>query len=200
VDAFNALAHAWNVAFVPSTGVAVTPATLERLARQRGLELYRFGGSFDQLLRMDAPAILELHGTKPGSRRLVSLTGYRGGRLLLTPAPEGGPLTSAGLKRLWTGRAFVFWKNYQEIPLHGAGSGNSVSVIRLQVLLAGAGHPVGEPTGVYDEATRAALQAFQQSQGLPAHGSLDARTLMKLYQKSGKYSVPRLGGVERGHS
>lgn len=200
-QAFNALALAWNVAFVPETGVAVTPASLERLARQRRLELIRFTGSLEQLVRLDAPVLLELRGTQPGSTRLVALTGYRGGRVVLAPAAAvSARLTLSELKRLWTGRAYLFWKNYQDIPVPPGKAVDPPAMIRLQLLLAVAGYYNGEPTGVFDAQTRAALREFQASAGLKAGNGINAQTLLLLYRKSVKYPVPRLGTGEGGHS
>jgi general secretion pathway protein A len=189
------------VAFVPETGTAVTPARLERLARQRRLELLQFTGSLDQLVRLDTPALLELRGEKPGRSRLVALTGLRGGHAALAPASAmGASRTLPELKRLWTGRAYLLWKNYQDIPPHQGKGAGAVAVIRLQLLLAGTGHFSGEPTGLFDDQTRAALRAFQSTAGLKADGALNARTLLLLYRRSGKYIVPQLGAGERGHS
>ena len=199
-QAFNALAQAWNVAFVPETGTVVTPASLGRLARKRRLELTRFSGSLDQLLHLDTPALLELRGTRAGSSRIVALAGYHGGRAVLAPTAGSAPLALPELKRLWTGRAYLLWKNYQDIPLSPGNGGGAVAVIRLQLLLAGTGHFTGEPTGLLDDQTRAALREFQSSAGLKADGVLNARTLLLLYRRSGKYPVPRLGAGERGHS
>ncbi len=200
VQAVNALAQAWHVAFMPEKGGDATPAHLARLARQRRLELIRFSGSLEQLVRLDTPALLELREPH-GGRRIVALARYRDGRAGLVPAAAvGSPMALPALKRLWTGHAYLFWKNYQDIPLHPGKKGDAVALIRLQLLLAGTGHYAGEPTGLLDGRTRAALRSFQTSAGLKADGALNAQTLLLLYRRSGLYPVPSLGADTRGRS
>ena len=53
-------------------------------------------------------------------------------------------------------------------------------ISEVQAALAAQGHYSGQPTGKWDASTMEATRHYQQANGLPATGKLDARTLQKL--------------------
>jgi len=53
-------------------------------------------------------------------------------------------------------------------------------VEEIQKALAGAGYLQGEPTGTWDDATRAAMRRYQTDNGFQATGLPEAKALMKL--------------------
>jgi peptidoglycan hydrolase-like protein with peptidoglycan-binding domain len=53
-------------------------------------------------------------------------------------------------------------------------------ISEVQSALAGAGHYSGQPTGKWDASTVQAMKHYQQANGLPTTGKLDARSLQKL--------------------
>ena len=53
-------------------------------------------------------------------------------------------------------------------------------ISEVQSALAAQGHYSGQPTGKWDAATVEATKHYQQANGLPVTGKLDARTLQKL--------------------
>ncbi|NDQ58184.1 MAG: peptidoglycan-binding protein [Acidipila sp.] len=53
-------------------------------------------------------------------------------------------------------------------------------ISEVQAALAAQGHYSGQPTGKWDASTVEATKHYQQENGLPATGKLDARTLQKL--------------------
>lgn len=68
----------------------------------------------------------------------------------------------------------------KEAALSGA---TGVKVV--QELLRQSGHYPGEPDGVFNERTVAAVKSFQKAEGLTIDGSPGAKTLQRLYQRSG---------------
>ena len=198
--AFNALAGLWKVNAAPTSQDQDLIQGLESLARQRGLQLATFNGSLDLLLRGNAPAILEF--TVPGQkgRCYLALIGRDQDRWLIKPSLAGqGSLTSAQLKALWSGRGYLLWKNFYYIrPLSHPGS-RGWRIIRLQQLLSRSGVYQGQPSGVFDAATVAALKKYQTSRGLEPDGKLGALTLPLLYNDSPEFDTPRLGKTEKVH-
>ena len=53
-------------------------------------------------------------------------------------------------------------------------------VQEIQKALISAGYLQGEPTGAWDDATRAAMRRYQTASGFPATGLPEAKSLMKL--------------------
>jgi lytic murein transglycosylase len=122
-------------------------------------------------------------GSGPGEASLIAPTGFRGPLFLLLPnhfvirrynnavtyAMAGGLLADRiagrpGLVRDWP----------EEVPLSLADR------MAAQVALQAAGHDVGEPDGVIGLKTRAALRAWQKTQGLPADGYLSPGMITRL--------------------
>lgn len=67
----------------------------------------------------------------------------------------------------------------------GAGLSGATGVKVLQELLRQSGHYTGEPDGVFNERTAAAVKSFQKAEGLAIDGSPGAKTLQRLYQRTG---------------
>jgi N-acetylmuramoyl-L-alanine amidase len=68
------------------------------------------------------------------------------------------------------------------LPLRPGSTGDDVA--DLQRRLRAAGYPIGEVSGEYDLATRAAVAAFQSAAGLDADGDCDADTWSALVESS----------------
>jgi len=187
VNAFNAIANLWNVEPVSLQ----PPVRLEEAAAQRGLKLTRFSGSLGYLVRIGYPAILEFRIPGVEGKRYVALTGVEGEKLLVAP-PLGGrnSLSSAELDTLWSGIAFVPWKNFYNIPSTLELAAKKMDASSLQQLLHDA--RLLDLTGkVSDRDMAAAIKKFQAASGLMPDGKAGAQTLLLLYRAAGK-SVPTL--------
>jgi general secretion pathway protein A len=198
-QAFNVLAKLWQVEALAGVSEMAGQAGLERLATQHQLRLVRFSGNLGALLRMDTPAILEL--TIPGSsgRRYLALTGTDHGRLLIAPPLLGrSSISSAELESFWGGRGYLPWRNFLKVPPLTVPGANGAGVRRLQQLLVAAGYYAGEPNGVYDAKTSAAVRKFQADRGITADGRVGEQTLLLLYQRGGDFAPPRL--AKKGES
>lgn len=192
-QAFNVLAKLWQVETLAGEPEMAGLAGLEQLASQHQLRLVRFSGNLGALLRMDTPALLEL--TIPGSsgRRYLALTGTDHGRLLIAPPLLGrSSISGAELESFWAGRGYLPWRNFLKVPPLTVPGSSGAGVRRLQQLLAAAGYYAGEPNGVYDAKTSAAVRKFQAGRGITADGRVGERTLLLLYQSGGSFAPPRL--------
>jgi len=201
VNAFNALAGVWNIPQLPSGSVVHSRREMERLAKKRGLSLAPFNGSLNRLLEADSPALLEFTLSGISGRRYLALIGRENDRFLIAPPLKGrGYLSRADLEGLWSGRAYLPWKNFQNIPRLTPGmSGEAVT--RLQQLLHKAGVYKGGLTGIYNRETTAAITAFQAAHGIKRNGRPGKQTLFFLYHTASGFSTPRLekkGGEQPG--
>jgi general secretion pathway protein A len=195
--AFNAVASLWLPNYASTNGTSI-----KKLAADHGFSLTPMHASLQKLQSLDLPAILELQLPGTGTRYLA-LTGFKGEQLIISPSlPNGLLLSRTELNRYWKGQAYLLWRNHQKIPSTLADQTAGAEVIKLQVLLAGAGVLGGELSGIYDDATKSALKSFQKSHSLKADGLPNDLTLLFLYRDGGKFAAPRLqqGSLKRGNS
>jgi general secretion pathway protein A len=185
--AFNAVASLWMPNYASTSGTS-----LKKLAADHGFSLTPMRTSLEKLQKLDLPAILELQLPGTGTR-YAALTGFKGEQLVIAPSlPNGLLLSRTELNRYWKGQAYLLWRNHQKIPGTLADQTAGAEVIKLQVLLAGAGVLDGELSGIYDDATKSGLKSFQKSHGLKTDGHPNDLTLLFLYRDGGKFATPRL--------
>lgn len=197
--AFNALAAIWHVP--RATWASSRPDLPELLARERGLEILRFTGNLGALLRLDSPAMLELALPGVSGRRYLALTGADSDRCTIAPPLAGRTsLRRAELEGIWSGRAFLPWKNHLDIPPGIKAGAEGSAVTRLQELLREGGVYKGPLNGVFDGPTRDAVRSFQRSRGVEPDGSIGRQTLFLLYRTGSTFPNPSLapgGGGRR---
>jgi len=142
----------------------------------------------------DLPAVIELE-LMPDQRRYVALLGLAPGQLArIGLRGREVELYRSALERLWTGRAFLVWDNFEHLPAMGPGM-KGTAVRWLQARLADLGYlEFGDASGEFDGFTERAVRSFQSEHVLPASGEVGPATLIALYQTLG-YAGPRL--VER---
>ncbi len=194
LQAFNALATRWN-ATAATTLEENTDVVgeLKRLAKRRGLEMTPFAGSMEELLRLDAPAMLVLSPHAGQGEYLVALTSIRGGKLLLAPPLSGRTtFSTTGISPVWTGRAEVLWRNHDKIALPVTPGARGRNVRKLQGLMRNAGVQGVTINGSYDVTTVRAIKEFQAFHGIRATGIVGPFTLIHLYRGTKYPATPRL--------
>jgi general secretion pathway protein A len=189
----NALAKLWKVPEFPTPQNPDIVFDLDRLATERSLKLSRFNGNLGALVRMNVPVLLEL--TLPGvqGKRYLALTGAENDRYFIAPVIHGRHfITGSELDRVWSGRSYLLWKNYLNIPpgLKNGTAGEATG--RLQSLLKQAGVYHGSLTGAFDQATVAAIKSFQVDRGIEPDGLAGNQTLLLLYRSAGAFYSPEL--------
>ena len=189
--AFNVIAGIWRVS--PAGWASPQPDLPEVLARERGLDTFRFAGNLGALLRFDSPAILELALPGVTGRRYVALTGSRNGRYTIAP-PLAGRTTLSGpeLDSIWSGRAYFTWKNHLDISPGIKPGARGRAVSRLQELLQGAGYYRGTITGIFDQPTLTSVRSFQNAKGVEPDGAIGRQTLFLLYRTGKTFTNPSL--------
>jgi general secretion pathway protein A len=166
---------------------------------ERGLaSLALENADLETLRSFNHPALLRLRGQDDSESRLVALLRLEDDLASLHGVTESGPLWVPvdELLQQWDGDAWVVWNDFESIrPVLSFGEqGHSVSW--LQTALTDLGFFEGTPSGLFDNATRDALRAFQRGQDLEPDGMAGPRTRMVLYQLLERYGVPRLVGPE----
>lgn len=193
VAACNALLKRWNVSPLTGHPSIKSIRDLEEQITLRGLKLARFNGSLGLLLRLDYPAILEFNLPGVKGKRYLALDGVDQGKFLITPPIAGrNTLSSAELESIWSGAAWLPWQNFRKIPVMKAAGKHGEDATGLQQLLHDAQAYTGEPTGIFDAGTIAAIREFQATHGLPPDGKVGTQTLLLLYRSGGNFPGPRL--------
>jgi hypothetical protein len=147
--------------------------------------------SADMLASLDLPAVLELE-PRAGERRYVALVGLdEDGGALVGLAGEEIALSRAELERIWTGRTFYLWSNFESLPALEPGmKGDAVRWLQSRLIELGYLQP-GDASNEFDELTTTAVRAFQGANGMQASGEVGPETLVALYQAL-DYTTPRL--------
>ncbi len=200
VQAFNALASFWQVP--PLRQLNERSPILDQLkggAGKRDLELIHFNGRMDELLRLNSPALLNLSQKGTKGSILVALTGVRNGKLVIHPPLQGrNTFSKAEITPLWSGQAYIPWRNREKIHLPMAQGSAGNDVIRVQILLQAAGFRSVEVNGLYDEATAKTVKDFQASRKISVTGKVGPITLIQLYKTVNGASLPSLGRDGKG--
>ncbi len=159
------------------------------------LDVLAMHGNSQMLASLDLPAVLELE-PRPGERRYVALLGLdESGGARVGVATQEIELSRADLERIWTGRTFYLWTNFESLPVLSPGM-KGTAVRWLQARLAELGYlKSGDPTEEFDELTTAALHGFQRANGLETSDQVGPETQLALYQALG-YTTPRLFALE----
>jgi general secretion pathway protein A len=195
--AFNILMKLWDVPPVSGESTVTSPGDLESEAARRSLKLARYSGSLGLLTRLGYPAILEFNLPGVTGKRYLALTGADQGRYFVSPGIAGRDfLTGPELESVWSGTAWLPWKNFSGITILGAAGTKGGQAASLQQLLADAGAYKGSITGLLDRESTAAVREFQSTHGIVPDGKVGTRTLLMLYRAGGKFPFPRLARQE----
>jgi len=163
-------------------------------ASQAGMELYEIEERLELLSALDLPAVLEMRTEESGSRAFLVLTGIdpEGYTIWLPGQGEVLLREDAQLDGLWSGKAYIPWKNFfsisGKIPRNAPGE----SVVTLKLLLRDLGYADVDLNPDYDEATRRAVIDVQARQKLPVDGVVGAMTKIALYNMKEGLGIPRL--------
>jgi general secretion pathway protein A len=145
----------------------------------------------DQLRRVNLPAILELKPPDVGRRYVALLTLPADGPVKVALDSQSFDLSCTELERLWTGRTFYFWANFESLPALASGM-NGSAVRWLQARLTDLGYlRQGDASGEFDGQTMGAIRSFQTKHKLEETGEVGPETLIALYQAL-HYGAPRL--------
>lgn len=98
------------------------------------------------------------------------------------------------LDQFWLRRAFVFWKDFEDVGEIIRTGDYGSAVVWLQSSLQSVGLYSGEPSGVFDNATEEAVRRFQRENNLLLDGVVGPKTRLVLYAHLKRYPMPCLDG------
>src|SRR5262245_57993244 len=189
-DALEALLAAWG--YRQTIGGELDPNLYPDAVRSISpLLVLATRGTPEMLSAIDLPAIVELE-PRSGERRYAALVGLDdSGHALLAMGSDQIEYARADLQRMWTGRLFYLWTNFESLPALEPGmKGPAVRWLQARLAELGQLH-AGDASDQYDELTIAAVKAFQRQSSLEPTGVVGPETLIALYQAL-DYTTPRL--------
>lgn len=163
------------------------------LAVSQQMRCSEFWTNFDGLRATNSPCILEMFVPHEPSPRYVVLAQLRGKTAKIFYAdqtPLDVPLEA--LDDFWLRRAFVFWKDLEQVGEAMRLGDSGGQVVWLQAGLQTLGLYHGELSGEFDKTTEEAVLKFQRKSSLQLDGIVGPKTKLALYANLDQYPVPRL--------
>ncbi len=157
----------------------VAAAELCATLQDQGLECYRSTGNWDDLRKMDRPALLTLDLGDDGAHYFL-LEALDGRHAWLDTALGPLRLPIAELRPLWDGEFLLLWRRQTHAIRLDAAAG-APDLAWLHQRLTELGYPAGDeaPTG-WTPALDAAVRRLQGDRGLGVDGIAGVRTLIEL--------------------
>ena len=197
--AVNAMLARWQAKPVQSVGETLDGTVFSQIATARGLKMILFKGELHDLLALDLPAVVQISIPGVPDKRYVAITEAADGTVTIEPPLSSHPdLALSDLQKLWSGRGYIVWNNFLEIPPIAQTGDKGEHIRLLQQLLQKTGSYRGRLNGIFDSATSDAVRTFQLQAGVPASGRLTESTLVLLYRSAKSFAVPELGKKRKG--
>ena len=158
---------------------------------ERGLKCQNYRGSWDRLVRLNVPSVLEVSDETKSARFLV-IEKLNGSQATIR-TPEGPREVSVdSIREVWSGRAVIAYRLdlMDRKTLRPGGVSPLVPWIRKQLSLEAV--PFRSDANRYDEDLRARVRMFQSAMGLRSDGLVGALTLIGLQGNGPDPEVPRL--------
>ena len=159
-----------------------------------------YSGDLNKLLSLDAPVLLELNLPGVSGRRYLAVNSMQPGLVDVAPRLGSvGSLRLADLDGLYTGRAYLIWKNYLGLSYQAVPGERNADIVDIQRLLSLAGVFDGARSGIYDQQTIQAVTRLQARSGIVQDGRIGPLTLFLIYQQSRQFNPPSLGPAAEEH-
>ncbi len=161
------------------------------LAAARGFRLLAAEMDMAQLQAINYPAILELaDGPDKGLMPLVQVIGDE----FYSETGAGAFATREWVEKRWTGKVYIFWKDFEGLPDILKRGSKGEAVLWLQRTLQSLGYVGGDDgvTGGYGPKTERSVLLFQTDNRLPADGQVAECTKMLIYGLLRDYKTPHI--------
>lgn len=161
------------------------------IASGLGMRVYQYNGNLRGIKALNYPAILELHLQGEMKAKYVALKHIKGnqGIFFLSNDMDLPLLTTDDF---WYGRAYIFWKDFEDLATCLKYGDHSIEVVWVQKKLKILGYYDSDTSSIYGEKTKTAVAEFQRKHRIRVDGIVGPETKMVLYNQLPSYDTPNL--------
>lgn len=169
------------------------------IASDLGMRAYQYDGSLRGIRALNYPAILELRLPGETEAKYVALKHIKDKQgIFFLGSDTEIPLSTTN--DFWYGRAYIFWKDFENLATCLRYGDHSTEVAWVQEKLKFLGYYDSDVTSIYGEKTKTAVAGFQRDHHIRADGIVGPETKMVLYSRLPSYDTPNLTSATREES
>ena len=177
---------------IPRDGLLKQDGVLfDHLKDGYNLSSYELNANFNRLTILNYPAILEISLPNAQGTKYLALISVTGDQAILGSVDKiEMPLNT--LDTLWTRKAIVLWRDYENLPEKFNKGFRGKEAIWLQKNLRLLGFFEGREAPLYGPKTVRAVLKFQRKNNIKDDGNFDIESRMMLYNLLSIYPTPKL--------
>lgn len=161
------------------------------LANSRGFDCLHENMNLDSLKEFNLPAILGVRVPGTEETRYVSVLKYHQEEVYIDLALKHA-IPQDTLREIFTGEIYIFWRDYEKLPVLMKQKQKGKKVVWLQKSLEKLGYFQRKPTGYFGILTKKAVARFQKETGLMVDGIIGSGSKIVLYNRLNSYHTPLL--------
>ncbi|HIC91661.1 MAG TPA: AAA family ATPase [Syntrophaceae bacterium] len=171
---------------------AVDPSLkFNTIASDLGMRMYQYDGNLSGIRALNYPAILELRLPEEMKAKYIALKHIKGDQGTFSLGNDMNlPLLTTD--RFWYGRAYIFWKDFEELATCIEYGDHTAEVAWIQKKLKSLGYYDSDITSIYGKKTKMAVADFQRNHHIRVDGIVGPETKMVLYSRLPSYETPHL--------
>ena len=190
INVIAAVLDIWDLPPLPPDELA--RGNFFRLREMRGLSYFEMDTDLQQLKLLNYPAVLLFQPLKSLPPSFLLLVEAQNGHLTFISKGKKVQITREVVEKTWNGRAYVFWKNFENFDQEIKKGNSGFEVTWLSKKLKKLGFYDGKATKVFNNRLKKAVMRFQKEHKLKVDGVVGKETKIILYNKLGIYKTPQL--------
>jgi len=163
------------------------------LKENRGLSFFKIDSDLERLKIFNYPAVLLFPPILSPNPSFLLLVEEQNDYLTFVSKEKRTRVLKEIVKEAWTGRAYIFWKNFEGFDETMKKGARGFEVIWLSKKMKELGFYDHKATKVFNENLKKAVIKFQKENKLKSDGVVGKETKIILYNKLGIYKTPHLG-------
>lgn len=188
-ESVNWVLQSWGA--IPKNYSGLNSYMLDSLERKYGLSVFTVNSNIKHLIELNQPAILEINLPNFQGSRYIALTAVNGKTGTLG-SMDRIEMPLAAIEQLWSRKAIILWKNFENLPKKFAKGYRGKEVIWLQNNLRLTGFFQGKQAQSFGPMTVKAVRKFQRRYHIRGSGDFSDESKIMLYSLLNNYSTPKL--------
>lgn len=190
VNAIAEILDVWGLPPLPPDELA--RVNFSQLKENGGLSFFEINTDLNRLELYNYPAILLFQPLMSQTPSFLLLVEVQNDPLSFMSNGKKVQITREVVEKTWTGRAYVFWKNFENFEQEIRKGSRGYEVSWLSKRLKELGYYDQEVTKVFNDNLQNAVEGFQTKHQLKADGVVGKETKIILYNELGIYKTPQL--------